>query len=175
MMWRKLTRSRRSGGILLIALGGAVGLVAVAVVLLGNFRDGTSANDEAVRRFASAIPSYVEMASLEPEFATAVYVRGKVVPVDVGRARLATRVYEQLSAALRPERPEDVSTVLLIDWDRRTIGLAHVSLVDATARQLVVRAAFDAGDARDGAESELDREARVVAKIARWLEGLPRA
>ena len=168
---------RRPGSALPLVLGAVVLLVVAAAVAALMLRGGDTRPEQVlVLRFAESVPEYLALSGVENAGRPGPrQMQGKVIPIDLGTARVDPWAYEHLPTGLRAERPEDVGAVLLIDWSGKPSDLAHVRLIDTTSRTILMQATFDADHARHGEAASAASRERVLAKIVRWVEGLPRA
>ena len=116
------------------------------------------------------------------------YIRGKVLPVThiPSSGRVEEDLYWLLPSELRARTPEDVSTVVWLDWEekpftvpyiqftRRIIGiqyLCRVTVIDRTTNEKVAEQMFLGSDPRGSARYAGDRPYEAIAQ---YLRGLPR-
>lgn len=50
------------------------------------------------------------------------HIRGRLVPIDVDENEIDSGVYDELTAALQARDPEEVETVVLIDYREEVVG-----------------------------------------------------
>ncbi|MEW6088625.1 MAG: hypothetical protein AB1498_10030 [bacterium] len=167
-------------------------ILLIVYALIKIFITGMS-NEGRMKVFLPQIQSYLET-EITKDYSGEPYVRGKIVTIDTGTKTVDSQTYLGLSDVLKAEKPQEVGTVLLIEWfrekegyytDEKTgqvigdayRGFAKVSIVDWLDKVLVEERIFE-GEALPEkvyvAGTDDYKNAYPVFTVLKYLENLPK-
>jgi hypothetical protein len=177
-------------GGLRFGLGWALGVAALVAVLCAPMLFLTYQPPPPLEEFTQRINLWMAKPKFESDSA---YVRGKVLPIihktaTNDRPAVEFDVYEKLPNDLRPATPDEVGTVLWIDWDceylydhtvafERCVGgiqTCKVTLIDKRADKRLASKSFRGNDPTQGPGPHPFWGERPVEKIVDYVARLPR-
>jgi hypothetical protein len=142
-------------------------------------------------QFASKMSEYLTLVPADapvPEEATP-YINGKILAIDkTNEVGAPSAVHVALPEELRAQSPEEVGTVVWVEWKETRFGTygdsgivayridADVTVIDAVKKVVIARETFQGGDPPSTAPAGggPGRGPRPVAKIVGYLEQLAR-
>jgi hypothetical protein len=118
--------------------------------------------------------------------ADAGYIKGKVIPIDRGKDEIDAQFWTHLPTTLKPEKPEEVGTIVWLEWDKEEAGeyegggTAYIQTCDVTvidkARNIIVgQAHFEGEEKKEIAKRAKEGTGeKPYSKIVSYLNKLPR-
>lgn len=114
------------------------------------------------------------------------YVKGKILPVNSGD-RAVDWFYYEVPETMRANSPEEVGTVVLLQWGEDQVGqyggsgggafvrTCHVTVVDHAKREIVGQSQFRGGDPpRTSRRGSSQHGSYPTEQILSYLRGLPK-
>jgi hypothetical protein len=122
-----------------------------------------------------------------PDVNAAPYLKGKIVVVDA-RAKRIDPLTAKLSGAIRASEPDDAKTVVLIQWDKKTVGhygdangppgivyMGHVDIIDLERRMRIASKDVEGSSPPDrSSKTTEDTGSWPADEVVAMLESLPR-
>jgi hypothetical protein len=109
------------------------------------------------------------------------YLKGKVITVDTGLEDIDEEVFFALPAALRADRPEEVDTVVFLQWEISPfVGPAgceytcRMTAVEKATQIVTAKKEFRRRTGPDADKPEDRIAGKPSAAVAEFLAGLPR-
>jgi hypothetical protein len=148
-------------------------------------RKWTNEKEERLAPFQPYLAEFSQKPKLRRHDLDEPYVKEKVLPIDLGARQVDDDVLRKLPVELRPEKPEDVGTIALLEWRKEKAGeyeggaiayiwVCQVFLVDRS-RKMIVGEELIEGEAKETTsewKSE-DTGRKPVEAIVKYLSSLP--
>lgn len=114
------------------------------------------------------------------------YRRGRVMPINLAGNKSIDAIFTQLPPALRPETPDDVGTIVWLQWGTQVVGryrdnvsafvvTCQVTIIDKSTGKIIAERAFVGGDppATRRKRSDANTGSNPTPEIINWLAALP--
>jgi hypothetical protein len=161
-------------------------VAAIALVVGGFFGVRSIVRARAVAPFKPHVAAYLTQPAGAPPADGKAAIKGKVITVD-RKGQEVDYLYFDLPEEMRAGKPEEVGTVVWLDWDKTQVGqyddgtpgyvqTCQVTVIDKGANAVVGKNAFRGGDPpKSKKKSESGMGPKPTDEIVKYLTSLPRS